>query len=194
MSPRSRSAGQPVEPIDRIASVASFFVSRVDTLIDEKLQQKIEAAAGDGERNEASLLFGKAGVANAKIAYAKYQEIFSSTRWLVLEDAGRPRPALSLGQHQHEEPRIPRRDVRRAADRRGHNQHDAPDHDSMPSASMASCHSTLEEDVDEAFAIIRQLEEAGIDFKGRDGRASGAGRKALHRLLSKGERDDTAEA
>jgi transaldolase len=76
------------EPIDRVASVASFFVSRVDTLIDKLLDKKIEAATGDGARDELRALQGKAGVANAKIAYAKYGEIFSSARWKALEAKG----------------------------------------------------------------------------------------------------------
>lgn len=76
------------EPIDRVASVASFFVSRVDTLIDRLLDEKIEAASSDGAKKELRALQGKAGVANAKIAYEKYGEIFSSSRWKALEAEG----------------------------------------------------------------------------------------------------------
>lgn len=76
------------EPIDRVASVASFFVSRVDTLIDKLLDEKIEAASGDGAKDELRALKGKAGVANAKIAYEKYGEILSSERWKALEAKG----------------------------------------------------------------------------------------------------------
>lgn len=76
------------EPIDRIASVASFFVSRVDTLIDKQLDEKIEATSGRGVKDELMALRGKAGVANAKIAYEKYGEIFSSPRWKALEAKG----------------------------------------------------------------------------------------------------------
>ena len=65
------------KPIDRIASVASFFVSRVDSLIDQKLE-----ALGRSD------LSGKVGVANAKIAYAKFQEIFSGERWEALTSRG----------------------------------------------------------------------------------------------------------
>lgn len=76
------------EPVDRIASVASFFVSRVDTLIDTLLEEKIEAASSDGARDELKALRGKAGVANAKVAYDKFGEIFSSPRWKALEAKG----------------------------------------------------------------------------------------------------------
>ncbi|HLU60154.1 MAG TPA: transaldolase [Pseudonocardia sp.] len=63
-----------------IASVASFFVSRVDTEIDKRLE-----AIG----SEAALaLRGKAAVANSRLAYAAYQEVFSSDRWKALEAKG----------------------------------------------------------------------------------------------------------
>ncbi|MCC6315435.1 MAG: transaldolase, partial [Thermomicrobiales bacterium] len=75
---------QAGQPIDRIASVASFFVSRVDTLVDKLLDQKITET---GDQNLAALK-GKAAVANAKLAYAKFQEIFESERFAPLAAAG----------------------------------------------------------------------------------------------------------
>jgi transaldolase len=74
------------QELSRIASVASFFVSRVDTEIDKRL----EAIGSD----EALELRGKAGVANSRLAYAAYEEVFSSDRWKALEAKGarRQRP------------------------------------------------------------------------------------------------------
>ena len=69
--------------IDRVASVASFFVSRIDTAVDKKLEEVAKAG-----RAEASELIGKAAIANAKLAYAKFQQIFSGTRWEKLAAAG----------------------------------------------------------------------------------------------------------
>jgi transaldolase len=70
-----------------IASVASFFVSRVDTEIDKRL----EAIGSDA----ALALRGKAGVANSRLAYAAFQEVFSSDRWTALEAKGaRPQRPL----------------------------------------------------------------------------------------------------
>ncbi|MBL1086462.1 transaldolase [Streptomyces actinomycinicus] len=63
-----------------IHSVASFFVSRVDTEIDKRLD-------GIGT-DEAKALRGKAAVANARLAYQAYEEVFSSDRWSALENAG----------------------------------------------------------------------------------------------------------
>ena len=66
--------------LSQIHSVASFFVSRVDTEIDKR----IDALGTD----EAKAARGKAGVANARLAYEAYEEVFSSDRWNALEKAG----------------------------------------------------------------------------------------------------------
>jgi transaldolase len=78
-------AGQPV---DRIASVASFFVSRVDTLVDQKLQEKIDATTDEQEKAKLKRLLGKIAIANAKLAYEKFQQIFEGPRFVALRDAG----------------------------------------------------------------------------------------------------------
>ena len=73
-------------PIDSISSVASFFVSRVDTNIDKRLQSLVNA---DGDHaNAARVLFGKAGIANARLAYAEYKKVFTSERFLKLKAHG----------------------------------------------------------------------------------------------------------
>ncbi|WP_129309769.1 transaldolase [Streptomyces sp. L2] len=66
--------------LSRIHSVASFFVSRVDTEVDKRL----DALGTD----EAKALRGKAAIANARLAYQAYEEVFSSDRWNALENAG----------------------------------------------------------------------------------------------------------
>jgi len=75
------------EPIDEIASVASFFVSRVDTLTDKLLEGRLSAAASEAEKKKIRSLLGKAAVANARLAYKKYKEIFSGNRFLTLTRA-----------------------------------------------------------------------------------------------------------
>ncbi|MFF7093966.1 transaldolase [Streptomyces rubradiris] len=67
--------------LSTIHSVASFFVSRVDSEIDKRL-----TALGTGE--EALALKGRAALANARLAYEAYEEVFSSDRWAALEKAG----------------------------------------------------------------------------------------------------------
>ena len=76
------------QPIHEIASVASFFVSRVDTLADKLLEARLSSAASKAEKDKIASLFGKAAVANAKIAYKKYRSIFSSKRFLALKAKG----------------------------------------------------------------------------------------------------------
>ncbi len=83
------------KPIDRIASVASFFVSRVDTMVDRLLNEKISEVEDPRDKKALEELRGKAAVANAKLAYAKFQEIFSGPRWDALKAAGaRPQRPL----------------------------------------------------------------------------------------------------
>ncbi|SLJ97117.1 transaldolase [Arthrobacter sp. P2b] len=73
--------------LSKIHSVASFFVSRVDTEIDKRL----DAIGTD----EAKALKGKAGVANARLAYQVYEELFATERWALLAEAGaRPQRPL----------------------------------------------------------------------------------------------------
>ena len=76
------------EPLERVASVASFFVSRVDSAIDAQLNKLAEAATDDAGKQRALGLRGKAAVANAKLAYRRFQEIFSGERWERLRAAG----------------------------------------------------------------------------------------------------------
>jgi transaldolase/glucose-6-phosphate isomerase len=71
-----------------IASVASFFVSRVDTSVDKLLEQKIAAAKSDAERQRYQNLLGKAAIANAKMAYKAFQRIFSEPEFRELQQRG----------------------------------------------------------------------------------------------------------
>ncbi len=75
------------KPVDRIASVASFFVSRVDTEVDKRLETKADALQG-ADRDRVLALRGGAAVANAQLAYALFQEQFSSPRWAALAGRG----------------------------------------------------------------------------------------------------------
>lgn len=75
------------EDISKIASVASFFLSRIDSKIDDRLDSKLESAEGD-VKAKLEAIKGKVAIANAKIAYQTYQEIFSGARWDVLVAKG----------------------------------------------------------------------------------------------------------
>jgi transaldolase len=75
-------------PVARIRSVASFFVSRVDTNADKKLDAKGKEAASDREKQEAKWLRGRLGIANARIAYQAFLEVFGTPRFGALRKKG----------------------------------------------------------------------------------------------------------
>jgi len=75
------------QPIDGLASVASFFVSRVDTEIDKRLDAMI-AKAQPAEKERLQLLKGRAAIANAKLAYRLFRQKFSGPRWEALAKQG----------------------------------------------------------------------------------------------------------
>ncbi|HEY8735753.1 MAG TPA: bifunctional transaldolase/phosoglucose isomerase [Candidatus Dormibacteraeota bacterium] len=81
---RRMRAGNPVD----IASVASFFVSRVDTAVDKLLEAKIAAARDPAERTRLQNLLGKAAVANAKMAYKAFGRIFNEPEFADLRAKG----------------------------------------------------------------------------------------------------------
>ena len=141
-------AGQPV---DRIASVASFFVSRVDTKIDAAL-----ARAGRGE------LRGRAAVANAKIAYESFRRIFSGQRWARLEAAGANLQRPLWASTSTKNPDYP--DTLYVDELIG------PDTvNTMPDATIdaardrATAARTIDQDVDGAHALMRAIRRAGVD-------------------------------
>ena len=75
------------EPIDGLASVASFFVSRVDTEIDKRLDALI-AKASAPEKERLQMLKGRAAIANAKLAYRLFRQKFAGPRWEALAKQG----------------------------------------------------------------------------------------------------------
>ncbi|HZR44179.1 MAG TPA: transaldolase [Ktedonobacteraceae bacterium] len=76
------------EDISRIASVASFFVSRVDTLVDNLLDSQIKATSDSAEQQKRKSLQGKAAIANARLVYQDFKQTFGSPRFETLKQAG----------------------------------------------------------------------------------------------------------
>jgi transaldolase/glucose-6-phosphate isomerase len=74
--------------LSRAASVASFFVSRIDTMIDSQLDAHAKSAKTDADRALALGLQGKVAIANAKLTYQRYKEIFNGPRWHALAARG----------------------------------------------------------------------------------------------------------
>ena len=76
------------KPVDGIGSVASFFVSRIDTAVDKLLQEKIDQASSEEERERLKPLLGRAAIANAKMAYQIYKQVFHGERFADLKAKG----------------------------------------------------------------------------------------------------------
>ncbi len=82
---RRAAAGQPV---DRIGSVASFFVSRIDSMVDKQLARLAEKATDETQKQRINALLGKAAIANAKLAYDSFKRIFGGERFAALKAKG----------------------------------------------------------------------------------------------------------
>ena len=76
------------QDVSHISSVASFFVSRIDTLVDSTIDMKLKTATDAGKKALLELLRGKVAIANARRTYAKYQEQVASARWKALAAKG----------------------------------------------------------------------------------------------------------
>jgi transaldolase len=74
------------EAVDRIASVASFFVSRVDAIVEKNFDELV--TVGKANPSDKEIFFGKVGVANSKAAYEAFEELFGSERFRVLREKG----------------------------------------------------------------------------------------------------------
>src|SRR6266446_1853352 len=76
------------QDISQIASVASFFVSRIDTLMDSKIDEKLKATADAAQTALLESIRGKVAIANARLTYKKYRELFGGPRWKALASKG----------------------------------------------------------------------------------------------------------
>jgi len=74
--------------LKKIASVASFFISRIDTLVDSLLDQKLKGTSDANPQDLLKNLHGKVAIANGKLTYQRYQRIFSGPRWQALAAKG----------------------------------------------------------------------------------------------------------
>jgi transaldolase / glucose-6-phosphate isomerase len=146
-----------------VASVASFFVSRIDTAVDKQLDERIARANDPNEKERLAALKGKVAIANAKLAYQDYKGLFSGARWEKLEAKGaRPQRLLwaSTGTKNKEYS-----DVLYVEGLIGANTINT-----MPPATLEAfrdhgkLRDSLEEDIEEARHILAELERSGISL------------------------------
>jgi transaldolase/glucose-6-phosphate isomerase len=151
------------KPLKRVASVASFFVSRIDTLVDQQLDAKLGEAKTDAEREKISGLFGKAAIANAKLAYQRFKEIFAGPRFQGLAQKGARVQRMLWASTSTKNPKY--RDVLYAEELIGPNTIDT-----MPASTLDAFRdhgqvgATIEEGLAESRQVMAQLAEVGIDF------------------------------
>jgi len=74
--------------VSRIASVASFFISRIDTLVDSMAEAQLKKESDAGKQANLRAILGKVAIANGKLTYEAYEKIFSSPRWKALAEKG----------------------------------------------------------------------------------------------------------
>jgi transaldolase / glucose-6-phosphate isomerase len=74
--------------LNKIGGVASFFISRIDSLVDSMINEKLKTATDAQQQALLKSLLGKVAIANGKLTYQRYQRIFSSTRWQALAAKG----------------------------------------------------------------------------------------------------------
>jgi transaldolase/glucose-6-phosphate isomerase len=147
----------------KVASVASFFVSRIDTLVDEALDKKIAAAADPAEKARLASLKGKVAIANAKLAYRLYQQIYGGERWQRLAQQGAQTQRLLWASTGTKNPAYS--DVLYVEELIG------PDTvNTIPPATMDAFRdhghprASLDEDVAGAEAVMKGLPDAGISI------------------------------
>ena len=152
------------QPIDQVSSVASFFVSRVDTAIDPRLQQLADAATDPAQKEHLLALRGKAAIANAKVAYKAWQALYASDRWLALEKLGAKKQRCLWASTSVKDPAYS--DVMYVEQLIG-----SDTVDTIPPATIdafldhGKATSTIDQNVDEAIAQIGEIENLGISLE-----------------------------
>ncbi|MBR0752272.1 bifunctional transaldolase/phosoglucose isomerase [Bradyrhizobium jicamae] len=146
-----------------VASVASFFVSRIDSSVDKQLDEKIAKANDPTEKERLAALKGKVAIANAKMAYQDYKRLFAGTRWDKLKAKGaKPQRLLwaSTGTKNKDYS-----DVLYVEELIG------PDTvNTVPPATLdafrdhGKLRDSLEENVEDARRVLEELEKSGISL------------------------------
>ena len=148
--------------VARIASVASFFISRIDSLVDDMLDKRIEAA-DEGEKERLRALKGKVAIANAKLTYKRYKEIMQGEGWQALSGKGAQSQRLLWASTSTKNPAYP--DVLYVDELIGEDTVNT-----IPPATLdafrdhGQVRKSLEEDVDDAADTMAALERAGVSM------------------------------
>ena len=152
------------QDISQIASVASFFVSRIDSLVDSKIDAMLKAESDPKKKALLESLLGKVAIANARRTYRKYQELFGGARWKALAAKGAQTQRLLWASTSTKNPKY--RDVLYVEELIG-----ADTVDTIPPATFdafrdhGKLRNSLTENVAGADKTMSDLEAAGISMK-----------------------------
>ena len=152
------------QDISQIASVASFFVSRIDSLVDGKIDEKLKAGADASQTALLESIRGKVAIANARLTYKKYQELFGGPRWKALAAKGAQTQRLLWASTSTKNPKY--RDVIYVEELIG-----ADTVDTIPPATIdafrdhGKLRPSLTESVDAAAKTMADMAKAGISMK-----------------------------
>jgi transaldolase/glucose-6-phosphate isomerase len=162
--------------VSRIASVASFFISRIDTLVDSEIDAKLKTATNPADQALLRNLHGKVAIANGKLTYQRYRQIFSGPRWDALASRGAQTQRVLWASTSTKNPAYS--DVYYVEELIG------PDTvDTIPPATFDAFRdhgkprASLEENVQVAQEIMQGLEKAGISMKAATDKLTVAGVK-----------------
>jgi len=153
------------EDISKIASVASFFISRIDIKIDERLDQALKTSGTEDQGEEARLkaIKGKVAIANAKVAYQEYKKIIRSDRWKALSAKGANPQRLLWASTSTKNPEY--NDVMYVNELVG------PDTvNTLPPSTIEACadhceiDNRLDQEVDKAYQLIESLKDPDINI------------------------------
>jgi len=152
------------KPIQNVASVASFFLSRIDTLVDQLLNHRILPGEEENQSHLPQQLLGQTAVASAILAYQSFKRIFSGKRWEALAEKGArvQRPLWASTSTKNPE----YSDVKYVEPLIGYNTVNT-----MPEETIAAFadhgtakENTIEDNLDEANQLLNDLERVGIDI------------------------------
>jgi transaldolase/glucose-6-phosphate isomerase len=152
------------QDVSHIASVASFFVSRIDTLVDNLIESKLKTETDPKKKELLSSLEGKVAIANAKLTYEKYLELFGGARWKALAAKGAQTQRLLWASTSTKNPKY--RDVMYVEELIG-----SDTVDTIPPATFDAfrdhgrLRNSLTENVEGAATTMANLEKAGISMK-----------------------------
>ena len=173
--------------LKKMAGVASFFISRIDTLADSMIEDKLKTTKDAPTQTLLKSLLGKVAIANGKLTYQRYQRIFSGPRWEALASKGAQTQRVLWASTSTKNPAY--RDVMYVEELIG------PDTvDTMPPATVDAfrdhgrLRNSLAEDVPGAQKVMDDLAKAGISIKEVTTRLTTDGVKlfadAFHQLLA----------